>query len=178
MSCGQIPAACPTLIWSRVMRIMSKESWTSLALVQLGPTAPWDTGQTGRAQGALINRSVHPIRRKEGGAKGSSDDGWGSSRAFVVDRSERQEWGLWSRMSDGLRCWQCVRLCQHLSVWSCLYGESAPNSPRTRLEQKYARWSNFWNKLFQPKSRVEMGSCSYFLKKCLWDRTQSGKLWH
>lgn len=29
------------------MRIMSKEGRCNLALVQLGPTAPWDTGQTG-----------------------------------------------------------------------------------------------------------------------------------
>lgn len=29
------------------MRIMSKEGRGSLALVQLGPTAPWDTGQAG-----------------------------------------------------------------------------------------------------------------------------------
>ena len=57
------------------MRIMSEEGRGCLALVQPGPTAPWDTGQAGRAQGALITRSVHPMLRKGGGAKGSTDDG-------------------------------------------------------------------------------------------------------
>lgn len=51
------------------MRIMSKEGRGSLALVQLGPTAPWDTGQTGRAQGALITRSVHPTGREGAGSR-------------------------------------------------------------------------------------------------------------
>lgn len=46
------------------MRIMSKEGRGSLALVQLGPTAPWDTGQAGRAQGALITRAVRPTGRE------------------------------------------------------------------------------------------------------------------
>lgn len=64
------------------MRIMSNEGRGSLALVQLGPTAPWDTGQAGRAQGALITRSVHPTgregagSREQGGrAEGNDDDG-------------------------------------------------------------------------------------------------------
>lgn len=51
------------------MRIMSKEGRGSLALVQLGPTAPWDTGQAGKAQGALITRSVHPTGRAGAGSR-------------------------------------------------------------------------------------------------------------
>lgn len=60
------------------MRIMSKESPGSLATVQLGPTAPWDTGQADRAQGGLITRSVHPTWREGAerrGAEASTDDG-------------------------------------------------------------------------------------------------------
>lgn len=51
------------------MRIMSKEGQGSLALVQLGPTAPWDTGQAGKAQGALITRSAHPTGREGAGSR-------------------------------------------------------------------------------------------------------------
>lgn len=50
------------------MRIMSKEGRGCLALVQLGPTAPWDTGQAGKAQGALITRSAHPTGKKRAGS--------------------------------------------------------------------------------------------------------------
>lgn len=123
MSCGQIPAACAALIWGEVMRITSKEGWGSLALVQLGPTAPWDTGQADRAQGALITRSIHP----KGGerAEGSSDDWWGSSRALAVDRSERQtQWSLWLELVKGSWCGQYDRENDHHYVftwhWVCV----------------------------------------------------------
>lgn len=72
---------------------MSKEGRGSLALVQLGPTAPWDTGQAGRAQGALITRSVHPTVRAESGE--------GEQRAPIVmdeGAAGRLQWtGLKSR---------------------------------------------------------------------------------
>lgn len=71
------------------MRIMSREGRSTLALVQLGPTAPWDTGQTGRAQGALITRSVHPTGRgREQRAEMMMDEG---AAGHLQDRSERQK---------------------------------------------------------------------------------------
>lgn len=102
MSCGQIPAACPALIWGKVMRIMSKEGWGSLALVQLGPTAPWDTGQAGRAQGALITRSVHPKgrERKQGEAMMMDEGAVGCLN--WTGQSERQKWGLWLELVQGV----------------------------------------------------------------------------
>lgn len=44
------------------MRIMSNEGRGSLAPFQMGPTAPWDTGQAGRAQGALITKACYSER--------------------------------------------------------------------------------------------------------------------
>lgn len=128
MSCGQIPAACPALIWGEVMRIMSKEGRGSLALVQLGPTAPWDTGQADRAQGALITRSVHPKGRER--AEGSNDDGWGSSGDLALDRSERQKWGLWLEPVRSPRCGRYDRLSQQESLkWSLQYVFTWQDSP-------------------------------------------------
>lgn len=99
------------------MRIMSKAGRGSLARVQLGPTAPWDTGQAGRAQGALITRSVRPTGREGAGGKD------GEQRAVMmmdegaaVDRSKKQEQGLWLGPVRGSRCWQHEMLCQSKSL--------------------------------------------------------------
>lgn len=84
------------------------------------PTGPHCTmgHRTDRAQGALITRPVHPTGRER--AEGSNDDGWRSSRALEVDRSERQEWGLWLGLFRGSKV---------LAAWGTLSTREFEMSP-------------------------------------------------
>lgn len=111
MSCGQLPAACPALIWGEVMRIMSKVGRGRSGSCPTGPHCTMGHG-TGRAQGALITRSVQPTGRERERAEGSDDDGWRSSRALTVDRSERQQHNLRLELFKDWTCWQRGKLCR------------------------------------------------------------------
>lgn len=112
MSCGQIPAACPALIWGEVMRIMSKEGRGSLALVQLGPTAPWDTGQTGHKGPSLPGLFTLQGEREQGAERESRGQRWWWMREQQGTCSG-QGWKAGVRLVvRGSRCWQRDRLCQ------------------------------------------------------------------